>query len=64
MNPYAGTLSRQTLDHLQNRVTMNGWLLFLIGLSLVGSGFMSTRVVIAGLSASVPIHRPPLFSHS
>lgn len=49
MNPYAGALSRETLDHLQNRVTMNGWLLFLIGLSLVGSGFMSTRVVIAGL---------------
>lgn len=49
MNLYAGSLTRETLDHLQNRVTMNGWLLFFIGLSLVGSGFISTRIIIAGL---------------
>jgi hypothetical protein len=49
MSQAAGVLSRQTLDHLQNRITMNGWTLFFIGLSLIGSGFSRFRVVIAGL---------------
>lgn len=42
-------LALRTEEQAQHRVTYSGWVLFLIGLSLIGSGFTASRVMIAGL---------------